>query len=149
VSYTRERVTDNLAASFKPTENAPYSIAVLHANVGHQSGHADYAPATVNDLNAAGFNYWLWARPHAVGCLRPNRRWWSIPAIRKDAIRAKSGPRGCYQVDVDTYGRAHLEFIDTSMRDGCTSTCSIRNCSTMDQLVDSMLNRAREEICLL
>ena len=57
VSYTRERVTDNLAASFKPKDDATYSIAVLHANVGHQTGHADYAPATIDDLTSAGFNY--------------------------------------------------------------------------------------------
>src|SRR5437870_1161773 len=58
VSYTRERVTDNLASSFKPADDAPYSVAVLHANVGHQCGHADYAPATVDELTSAGFNYW-------------------------------------------------------------------------------------------
>ena len=52
VSYTRERVTDNLASSFKPKENAPYSIAILHTNVGHQSGHADYAPATITEFNS-------------------------------------------------------------------------------------------------
>src|SRR5438093_3274732 len=40
VSYTRERVTDNLATSFRPASDAPYSIAVLHANIGHQAGHA-------------------------------------------------------------------------------------------------------------
>src|SRR5216110_3047173 len=45
VSYTRERITDNLPSSFKPKENAQYSTAILHTNVGHQSGHADYAPA--------------------------------------------------------------------------------------------------------
>src|SRR5438876_5795952 len=33
VSYTRERVTDNLSSSFKVPETAAYSIAVLHANV--------------------------------------------------------------------------------------------------------------------
>jgi DNA repair exonuclease SbcCD nuclease subunit len=38
VSYARERVTDNLAASLKPADAASYAIAVLHANVGHQSG---------------------------------------------------------------------------------------------------------------
>src|ERR1041385_1999838 len=58
VSYTRERVTDNLAASFKRNDDAPYAIAVLHANIGHQSGHADYAPAPLNELSAAGFDYW-------------------------------------------------------------------------------------------
>src|SRR5215475_7962674 len=32
VSYVREKMTDNLASSFKPPGSSPYSIAVLHAN---------------------------------------------------------------------------------------------------------------------
>src|SRR5262249_61595077 len=40
VSYMRERGTDNLASSLKPGDGAPYSIAVLPGNDGHQIGHA-------------------------------------------------------------------------------------------------------------
>src|SRR5262249_42479935 len=69
VSYPRERVTDNLSLSFKVPDAAAYSIAVLHANVGHQSGHADYAPATVGDLAAAGFNYWALGHVHTRAVL--------------------------------------------------------------------------------
>src|SRR5215467_5072234 len=69
VSYMKERVTDNLASSFKLAEGSPYSIAVLHANVGHQSGHADYAPATVGELASAGFNYWALGHVHTRSVL--------------------------------------------------------------------------------
>ena len=69
VSYTRERVTDNLASSFTAAPAAPYSIAVLHANIGHQAGHADYAPATVDDLVTAGFNYWALGHVHTRSIL--------------------------------------------------------------------------------
>ena len=57
----------------------------------------------------------------------------------------ESGPRGCYQVDVDSHGRAHLEFIDTSVARWTHIDLSIRACTTMDQLIDSMLEKAREE----
>jgi DNA repair exonuclease SbcCD nuclease subunit len=56
----------------------------------------------------------------------------------------ETGPRGCYQVDVDTYGRAHLEFIDTSMARWTHLQLSIASLKTMDQLVDAMLEKARE-----
>src|SRR6476620_5574447 len=69
VSYIRERVTDNLSLSFKVPDAAAYSIAVLHANVGHQSGHAEYAPATVGDLSAGGFNYWALGHVHTRAVL--------------------------------------------------------------------------------
>src|SRR5262249_29053372 len=69
VSYTRERVMENLAASFKPDDSSPYSVAVLHANVGGQTGHADYAPTTVDELSAAGFKYWALGHVHTRSIL--------------------------------------------------------------------------------
>src|SRR5688572_28431520 len=68
-SYLRERTVDNLASSFKPVPAATYSIALLHANVGHQAGHADYAPATVEELSSAGFDYWALGHVHTRSVL--------------------------------------------------------------------------------
>jgi len=48
-------------------------------------------------------------------------------------------------VDVDTYGRAHLEFVDTSVARWTHVDVSIAQMSSMDQLVDSMLEKARED----
>jgi DNA repair exonuclease SbcCD nuclease subunit len=145
VSYTRERVTDNLAVSFKRTENSPYSIAVLHANIGHQSGHADYAPATVNELIEAGFNYWALGHVHTRSVLATEPAMLVYPGNTQGRNPRESGPRGCYQVDVDTYGRAHLEFIDSSAARWAKIDLSICNYSTIDQLTDAMLDKAREE----
>ena len=56
----------------------------------------------------------------------------------------EAGPRGCYQIDVDTHGRAHLEFLETNIARWMHLELSITNMNTMDQLVDSMLEKARE-----
>ncbi len=145
VSYTRERVTDNLASSFKPLDDAPYSIAVLHANVGHQAGHADYAPATVGELTSAGFDYWALGHVHTRAVLASEPAAVVYPGNTQGRNPRESGCRGCYQVDVDSYGRAHLEFVDTSVARWAHLEVSIRGCATMDQLVDSMLEKARIE----
>ena len=143
VSYTRERVTDNLASSFTAAPAAPYSIAVLHANIGHQAGHADYAPATVEDLVTAGFNYWALGHVHTRSILAKEPAMVVYPGNTQGRNPRESGPRGCYQVDVDTHGRAHLEFVDTSVVRWAHIELSIRDCADMDQLVDSMLREAR------
>src|SRR5262245_21228315 len=109
VSYVRERITDNLASSFRPSEGAPYSIAVLHANMGRQSGHADYAPATVGELLSAGFNYWALGHVHNRTVLAAEPAMIVYPGNIQGRNPREAGPRGCYQVDVDTYGRARLE----------------------------------------
>jgi DNA repair protein SbcD/Mre11 len=145
ISYTRERVTDNLASSFKPKKEAPYSIAVLHANVGHQSGHADYAPATVDDLTSAGFDYWALGHVHTRSVLATEPATVAYPGNTQGRNPREAGPRGCYQVDVDAHGRAHLEFVDTSVARWTHIELSIRGCATMDQLLDTMMDKARAE----
>jgi len=144
ISYTRERVTDNLASSLKPADGAPYSIAVLHANVGHQSGHADYAPATVAELTASGFDYWALGHVHTRSVLSEEPAMIVYPGNTQGRNPREAGPRGCYQIDVDTHGRAHLEFLETNIARWMHLELSITNMNTMDQLVDSMLEKARE-----
>jgi exonuclease SbcD len=145
VSYLKERVTDNLASSFKPAETESYSIAVLHANVGHQSGHADYAPATVGELTSAGFHYWALGHVHTRSVLCAEPAMVVYPGNTQGRNPRETGPRGCYQVDVDTFGRTHLQFVDTSVARWIQIELSIATLGTMDQLIDSMLEKARVE----
>jgi len=144
VSYVRERVTDNLASSFKPAEGASYSIAVLHANVGRQSGHADYAPATVGELTSAGFDYWALGHVHTRSVLAAEPAMVVYPGNTQGRNPREVGPRGCFQVDVDMQGRAHLEFVDTSVARWAHLDVSIANMSGMEQLVDTITAKARE-----
>jgi exonuclease SbcD len=145
VSYTRERVTDNLASSFKPVDGAPYSIAVLHANIGHQRGHAEYAPATVDELITSGFDYWALGHVHTRSVLASEPAMVVYPGNTQGRNPRESGPRGCYRVDIDAHGRAHLEFVDTSVARWAHIHLSIRDCSTIEELVDVMLEKGREE----
>ena len=145
VSYMRERVTDNLASSFKPADNTPYSIAVLHANVGRQTGHADYAPAALAELLDSGFDYWALGHVHTRSVLAAEPAMIVYPGNTQGRNPRETGPRGCYQVDVDSYSRAHLEFVDTSVARWVHLELSIATLSGMDQLIDLMLDKGRTE----
>src|SRR4051812_7615375 len=64
VSYARAEVTDNLAAQFPEPGSSPYAIALLHANLGGDSAHANYAPCTRDDLASRKFRYWALGHVH-------------------------------------------------------------------------------------
>src|SRR5213596_1886126 len=125
---------------FKPKKNAPYSIAVLHANVGHQSGHADYAPATVGELTAAGFNYWALGHVHTRSVLAADPAMVVYPGNTQGRNPRESGPRGCYQVDVDRNGRAHMQFIETSLVRWVHLELSIQSHSRIDSLLSALMD---------
>jgi DNA repair exonuclease SbcCD nuclease subunit len=144
VSYTRERVMENLAASFKLAGNSEYSVAILHTNVGRQTGHADYAPTTVDELSTAGFDYWALGHVHTRSILATEPSMIVYPGNTQGRHARESGPRGCYQVDVDTHRRAHLQFIETNVVRWAHLEVSISRHSRLSSLVDGMLEKGRE-----
>jgi DNA repair exonuclease SbcCD nuclease subunit len=144
VSYARERVTENLAAMMKPDEDSPYSVGVLHANVGGQAGHADYAPVTVDELKSSGFDYWALGHVHTRSTLALEPTAVAYPGNPQGRNAREPGPRGCLQVDVDRNGQAHMQFIETNKVRWAHLEISIRNLTRIDNLLSEMQEKARE-----
>ena len=142
ISYTKERVTENLARSFRPTLGDVYSIALLHANIGHQAGHADYAPAPVEDLMEAGFDYWALGHVHNRAVLSASPAI-VYPGNPQGRHARETGPRGCFQVDVGTKGQTRLKFIETAVVRWATLNLSIADHTRMDSLAEGLRENAR------
>jgi hypothetical protein len=60
----------------------------------------------------------------------------------------EAGPRGCFQVDVDTSGRAHLEFVETNVVRWDHLQISIAGYSRMDAFVEALLEMGRRTAAL-
>lgn len=63
VSYAQARETTSLLPRY-PAPTGRFDIGLLHANVGGVAGHEDYAPCTVGDLQAHGYQMWLLGHIH-------------------------------------------------------------------------------------
>jgi DNA repair exonuclease SbcCD nuclease subunit len=111
-SFPTRQVTENLALGFSRQEGDPYAVAVLHANVGQREGWDNYAPCSVDDLRAAGMDYWALGHIHVAGRVSDNP-----PAVYPGSTQGldptEEGPRGCYLVNLDE-DRAIEEFVETS-----------------------------------
>ena len=109
ISYPTAAVTDPYVRQFIREDDAPYAVAVLHANVGGQPGHDNYAPASLGDLRAAGFNYWALGHIHQRAILLDDP-----PVVYAGNLQGRhvreTGPKGAYVVEVDASGRARLQF---------------------------------------
>ena len=113
-SYPRASVTDNYAAGFRADPAAPFSIGLLHANVGDRPGHGNYAPCSVDDLRVSGMDYWALGHIHQPGQVLADPPAWycGIPQGRDPG---ELGARGCYLVEVDGAGRATPRFVATDV----------------------------------
>jgi DNA repair exonuclease SbcCD nuclease subunit len=113
-SYPRAAVTDNFAADFRADAAAPFSIGLLHTNVGDRPGHANYAPCSIDDLRASGMDYWALGHIHQPGQVLadPPAYYSGIPQGRDPG---ELGARGCYVVEVDASRRVTTRFVATDV----------------------------------
>lgn len=110
ISYPRAEVKENLAKRFRREEGVPYAIALLHANVGSDSEHANYAPCTLGDLQASGFDFWGLGHIHKRALLQTEHPVILYPGNPQGRHINESGERGCYLVEVDEHGETECRF---------------------------------------
>ncbi|MFN0063698.1 MAG: exonuclease SbcCD subunit D [Myxococcaceae bacterium] len=101
VSYPQERVTESLAKHFSKVDDR-FTIGLLHCNVGGSAtGHADYAPARYDELEATGIDYWALGHVHARSeHVLPTGSLVVYPGNTQGRHAGEAGPRGCVVVTV-------------------------------------------------
>ena len=115
ISYPTRDVYDNLVTRLGTVDDGPYSIGLLHTNVGDNTDHALYAPCSLDDLVLSGIDYWALGHVHTREVLSEERPTVVYPGNPQGRQPNETGARGVFVVDVDEHGRANLDFrpVDT------------------------------------
>jgi DNA repair exonuclease SbcCD nuclease subunit len=145
ISYPVREVKANLAAGFRRDPEAPFAIGVLHCNVGGDPNHDNYAPCSLEDLAAAGLDYWALGHIHAQKVMRAQDPCIVYPGNPQGRSWREMGPRGCYLGRVDAARRITPTFVTTDVVRWFREDLDIGGLFTWDDLVDA-LYRAREEV---
>ena len=141
VSYGTERVTDNLALRFKKESVSPWSIGLLHTNVGNDENHLNYAPCEMKDLLGSGMDYWALGHIHAHRVLYDDGPVIIYPGNPQGRHPRETGPRGCYVVTVDESGQAHYEFTPLDVVRWHQDSVPIDGLSHLDGLLSRIEDR--------
>lgn len=64
ISFPKPHAPESLLPKFKPPVDGAINIALLHTSLAGAEGHDRYAPCSVADLAAAGFDYWALGHVH-------------------------------------------------------------------------------------
>jgi len=145
ISYPVRDVTANLASGFRRDPEAPFAIGVLHCNVGGDPNHDNYAPCGLEDLAAAGMDYWALGHIHARKIMRDQGPCIVYPGNPQGRSRREMGPRGCYLVRVDGARRITPTFVATDVVRWFMEDLDIAGLSSWDDLLDE-LSRVQEEV---
>ena len=100
-SFPDRHVDENFAASYPPRDPSRFNIGMLHTSLTGFEEHATYAPCTVDDLRAKGYEYWALGHVHTAQEIRSGDPWIVFPGnIQGRSIR-ETGAKGCRIVTVD------------------------------------------------
>ncbi len=99
-SFVNRATEANLAAQFPARVNGRFNIGVLHTSLSGFEGHAPYAPCSLDDLAAKGYDYWALGHVHNTQILSRDP-YVVFPGNLQGRNIRETGPKGAYVVSVD------------------------------------------------
>ncbi|MFU8890858.1 MAG: metallophosphoesterase family protein [Anaerosomatales bacterium] len=135
-SFGRARETANLAREFRTAPGDPFAIGVLHANVGGNQQYEPYAPCSLDDLLAAGMDYW------ALGHIHQHQELAAEPPIvypgsPQGLDPNEAGEHGCVVVTVGSSG-ATTEFVETGQVAWDRRSVDLADAVTLDDVLAAL-----------
>ncbi len=109
--FPRREVAENYAVDYPEPDAGWFNIGVLHTACGH-AGHENYAPCTVADLAARGFDYWALGHVHAFEIVSRDP-WIVYPGNLQGRSVRECGEKGAVMVDVVDGRVAEVRRVST------------------------------------
>lgn len=96
--FDTPRVTENIVPSYPAPVDGLLNVGLLHTSLGGAPGHDSYAPCSIDDLVAKGYQYWALGHVHlrAVHATAP---WIIYPGNIQGRDVGETGPRGATVVE--------------------------------------------------
>jgi exonuclease SbcD len=102
--------TENLAVSYPDPIPGKFNIGVLHTALEGNAMHASYAPCSLQELHAKGYQYWALGHVHEYSVWRGESVVVFPGNLQGRNIR-ETGPRGAVLVECDALGNVVVERV--------------------------------------
>ena len=109
-SFKVAATTDNLAASYPAPVAGLFNIGVLHTALEGNAAHASYAPCSLAELQAKGYQYWALGHVHEY-CAWPGDTCIVFPGNLQGRNIRETGSRGAVMVEVDEQGHMDVQRL--------------------------------------
>ena len=98
--FATQSVSENLAQNYPQPSSNRYNIGLLHTNLGDREGHGNYAPSSLPQLIAHGYDYWALGHIHIREIHHENPHVVYSGNTQGRHVK-ETGAKGCYLVTVD------------------------------------------------
>lgn len=136
-SFKDAATTENLAQTYPDPVPGMFNIGVLHTALGVQSTHANYAPCTIDELYAKGYQYW------ALGHVHEYQIWQGastivFPGNLQGRHIRETGPRGAVLVTADEGGVQKVERLLVDVLRWHSVSVDATGCGSMVDVVHAI-----------
>tara|TARA_B100000315_G_scaffold259714_1_gene316823 strand:+ start:1348 stop:2613 length:1266 start_codon:yes stop_codon:yes gene_type:complete len=144
ISFPTRDVFDNLALQFNRVDENILSIAVLHTNVGENTGHKSYAPATVDELKSRNMDYWALGHVHNFAILHDDNPTIVYPGNSQARNPREKGKKGCCMVTLHNDGACEVVHIPTDVVRYNSSELDLTDVETVEDVIKIMTEKINE-----
>lgn len=109
-SYKEAATVDNLATTYPAPVAGWLNIGVLHTALEGYAAHANYAPCSLAELSAKGYDYWALGHVHEHAILLKDP-WVVFPGNLQGRHIRETGARGAIMVTADESGIQSVERL--------------------------------------
>ena len=141
ISFSERAITDNLSLRFENHDHEIPAIGLLHSNVGKNTGHEPYAPASIKDLSSRGMDHWSLGHVHNHLILKEAHPVIVYPGSAQATDPRETGPRGCCLVTLYPDGSCQTRFVPTDVVRYISDHLDISQASTHDDVIHAIKER--------
>ena len=135
MSFPNRAVDENLVPRYPAALENKFNIGILHTSLAGNAGHDTYAPCTVEELAAKGYDYWALGHIHQPAVVR-EKPWVVYPGNIQGRHARECGERGCRLITVnDDLEVADCEWHALDVARWAALEVDLSGIASMDDLI--------------
>jgi DNA repair protein SbcD/Mre11 len=131
-SFPRRDVMDNIALAYPDAVPGLLNIGLLHTAADGKLGHTPYAPCTVAELVAKGYDYWALGHVHARAVLN-ERPWVVFPGNLQGRHANETGAKGATLLTVEDQEIVSVEPVTLDVVRWARIAIDLSSCADFDE----------------
>ncbi|MCX5875070.1 MAG: DNA repair exonuclease [Deltaproteobacteria bacterium] len=135
--YHTRALAENIARNYPQALPHYLNIGLLHTSLTGRQGHEPYAPCSLDDLKAKGYDYWALGHVHMREEVSQSP-WIVFPGNIQGRHIHEAGPKGATLVRVEEGRIAAVEHRDLDVLRWYLCRVDLTNCATMDLVLDAV-----------
>ncbi|HIJ91416.1 MAG: DNA repair exonuclease [Desulfobulbaceae bacterium] len=135
--YHSRGLTENIARNFPQALPHYLNIGLLHTSLTGRQGHEPYAPCSLDDLLARGYDYWALGHVHKREEVA-DAPWIVFPGNIQGRHIHEAGAKGATLVRVEEGRIVSVEHRDLDVLRWSLCQIDLTDCATVDLAVDAV-----------